>query len=58
MGLHPAVARAFDEIDAGIFSGDEFHHPDTLAALKKYLLRWERALPSLIEMAAQVEEDS
>lgn len=45
--MHPNVARAFDEIDAALFSGDTFHNPQSLARLKSMIERWQRAIPSI-----------
>lgn len=45
--LHPNIARAFDEIDAAIFSGDAFRNRDALGQLKIMVARWQRAIPDL-----------
>ncbi len=42
--LHPAVAHAFEEIDAGVFSGDTFHKDDTSLYLAAHAQRWSRAM--------------
>jgi hypothetical protein len=46
--MHQAVKRAFEEIDAAIFSGDEFSTSrKDLNELRDYLDRWSRALSML-----------
>lgn len=49
--MHPSVSRAFEEIDAAIFSGDTFYDPDALNKLKRMMDRWTRQLPHLEEMS-------
>ena len=48
--LHPSVERAFQEIDAAIFSGNEFHSAENLKHLSDYVARWQRAIPRLAEL--------
>ncbi len=46
--MHQAVKRAFEEIDAAIFSGDGFSTSrKDLNELRDYLDRWSRALGDL-----------
>jgi heme oxygenase len=54
--LNPSTTRAFDEIDAAVFSGDAFLSRENAAHLRKYLDRWDRALASIEEDFA--DEDS
>lgn len=43
-----AVERAFEEIDAAVFSGDTFHTSrEDFTELKEYVERWARALPEI-----------
>ena len=49
--LHQSVERAFQEIDAAIFSGDEFHSEENLKHLKDFIARWSRAIPRLTELS-------
>lgn len=42
--MHPSTARAFDEIDAALFSGDTFLSRDNAAHLRRFLGRWDRGL--------------
>ena len=44
--LHPAVEQAFQEIDAGMFSGDQFHNQEDLDRLKYFIERWDRNVQS------------
>ena len=56
--MHQAVARAFDEIDAAIFSGDTFSTSRRdLNELRDYLDRWSRALAGLEEDLITYEEE-
>lgn len=38
------VEDACEEIDAAIFSGDEFHNAESREKLREYMARWERGL--------------
>jgi len=51
MSMHPKVADAFEQIDAAIFSGDEFFDPINLNVLTDYIQRWQRQIPHLTEMS-------
>lgn len=56
--MHQAVAIAFDEIDAAIFSGDTFSTSRRdLNELRDYLDRWSRALAGLEEDLITYEEE-
>lgn len=44
MSLHPKVAESFDEIDAAIFSGDQFHNKEDKDQLAYYVNRWKKEL--------------
>jgi len=48
---HKDVERAFDEIDAAIFSSDTFLEVDALARLKSMVSRWSLQIPRLEQMA-------
>ena len=44
--MHPSVERAFEEIDAAVFSSDTFSTSrEDFSVLKEYVERWARALP-------------
>lgn len=53
--MHPSVTRAFDEIDAAIFSGDTFIDPDALQKLEAMVARWQLAITSLKARAAELD---
>ena len=56
--MHQAVARALDEIDAAVFSGDTFSTDrDAFGTLKDYLDRWSRAVPEMEDALISYEED-
>lgn len=56
--MHQAVARALEEIDAAVFSGDTFSTDrDDLFEFKYYLDRWVRALPNLEDELKFFEEE-
>ena len=55
--MHPNVKKAFDEIDAAVFSGDTFFDAENLAELKRMLARWRAQVPWLETMAAASDED-
>lgn len=43
-GMHPRVAEAFQEIDAGIYSGDTFQATQDHLYLAAYVQRWSQEL--------------
>ena len=47
--MHQKVEEAIDEIDAALFSGDQFHDLDNLKELECYLIRWQKELASIKE---------
>jgi len=47
--MHPSVSRAFEEIDAAVFSGPLLYNPEELAKLKRYTERWTRAILEIEE---------
>lgn len=47
------LARAVEEIDASMFSGDCFWDPDARANLRWHMARWERGLKGIEEMASE-----
>ncbi len=52
MSLRPATLNACEEIDAALFSGDEFiDSPEAIDALKQYVQRWTRELNKLEQEA-------
>jgi hypothetical protein len=56
--MHQVVARAFEEIDAAVFSGDEFHTDRAdFNIFKEYVERWARALPSTEDALIYYEEE-
>lgn len=44
MTLHPSVERAFEEIDAALFSGDSFDDVDNRQRLREIAERWLREI--------------
>lgn len=58
--MRPWLYKACEEIDAAIFSGDTLYQPEELAALKKYLQRWNRAVAeheAIMELPNQEEDE-
>ena len=56
--MHQAVARALEEIDAAVFSGDTFSTDrDAFGTLKDYIDRWSRAIPEMEDALISYEED-
>ncbi|WNL50704.1 hypothetical protein RPALISO_117 [Ruegeria phage RpAliso] len=55
--MHPSVERAFEEIDAALFSGDTFHSPDNLKVLENHLARWQRGAASVHQLLNESDED-
>jgi hypothetical protein len=47
--------ECFDQIDAGLFSGDAFFDPDSMNEFQVYLDRWQRQLNLLKEMVKHGE---
>lgn len=43
-GMHPSVREAFQEIDAGVYSGDAFDATDDHLYLAAYVQRWSQEL--------------
>lgn len=48
--MHPSILKAFDELDAAIFSGDSFADKQQRAKLRELMARWERGLVSFDEI--------
>jgi SET domain-containing protein len=42
--MHPKVIQSINEIDAALYSGDEFEIKEAIDYLQNYLDRWNRAL--------------
>ena len=42
--FEPWAEEAFDQIDAGLFSGDAFHSPEAIQRFRAFMARWERRL--------------
>lgn len=53
----PHVARATDEIDAAMFSGDAFHMKDNREHLRHMMARWEREMLELEKEGAFDNDD-
>lgn len=49
--------KAFEKIDAAMFSGDAFLSPENRAELRKYMARWERELPKQEALEKEIAED-
>jgi hypothetical protein len=47
--LHPNTEEALQTIDAGFFSGDEFHNLDDLARVVHFIGRWEKEAKEIIK---------
>jgi hypothetical protein len=45
--------RACDQIDAGFFSGDTFHYPESIERIEWYLGRWSRELARIKQREAE-----
>ena len=46
---HPRTERLLDELDAAVFTGDEFHDADARACFQWFLDRWKRELKEIAE---------
>ena len=56
--MHQAVARALEEIDAAVFSSDEFHvNREDFYTFKMYVERWVKAMSSTEEALLDYEEE-
>lgn len=56
--MHPSVARALDEIDAAVFSGDTFHTDrKDFDLFKETIERWARALPDIERELGEYEKE-
>ena len=42
MTMHPDVEKAFEQIDAAVFSGDTFTVQENRMKLREYLERWTK----------------
>lgn len=49
--------KAANEIDAAMFSGDDFFDAANRAALREWIARWERKLTVCEEMALEIEDN-
>lgn len=45
--LHPSIEEAFQQIDAGCFSGDSFHDPESRGRLQYFINRWQKHIDEL-----------
>lgn len=52
------TSKACEEIDAALFSGDEFFNPECVKELELYLGRWQRKLVEFKELTEEVKGDS
>jgi len=55
--MRDSTDSACDEIDAAIFTGDEFHDATARKELRDYMARWERELKVLEDIDKQVPGD-
>lgn len=39
--------RACEELDAALFSGDDFENPESLKELEAYIARWQREISKI-----------
>jgi hypothetical protein len=51
--MEPWAEEACNEIDAGFFSGDTFHYPESIARIEFYLGRWQRELERIKQWRAE-----
>ena len=56
--LSDSVATAVEEIDAAIFSGDEFIDNAKRAEMEYILARWQRGLNQMKQLAEEILEES
>lgn len=47
------LQRACEEIDAAVFSGDDFINADNREQLQIYMDRWSRKLPEMADIEAE-----
>ncbi len=50
-------AKAVDDLDAAVFSGDELFDTENRELLRWALARWQRALATWDKLATEVEAD-
>lgn len=50
-------AKAVDNLDAAVYSGDGLFEAENRELLRKHLERWQRALTEWTELAAQVDRE-
>ena len=43
------LKEAFENIDAGFFSGDSFHNEEALVEAEEYMRRWECVIDNIRE---------
>lgn len=55
--MHPSVARAFEEIDAALFNGDDFHSVANLKKLAYYVGRWVFVMQDKLDFVTGNEND-
>ena len=55
--MHPTTKEAFEQIDAGVFSGDEFYTKEGIEILEKYIGRWRRELPQIKRVVKEMEAE-
>lgn len=47
LSLHPSIADAINQIDAGFFSGDEFLDSENRECISAYIARWSRHIEEI-----------
>lgn len=55
--MRNSVTRAIDEIDAAIFSGDEFIDDENIKELRRLMSRWERGLKEHEETIEELSKE-
>jgi len=52
--MHQNIDNAFNEIDAAVFSGDDFIDDDNRDNFRKMMSRWEKELASFDKLSARL----
>lgn len=54
--IHPLIERAFQEIDAACFSGDDLEYSEFRERLAYFLIRWRKQLDDTSPDRSWIEE--
>ena len=55
--LSEVIYKSCEEIDAAMFSGDEFYDRDCLREIKQYIERWSKQIVQIENLIAEGEAD-